>query len=237
MPEVALLLRWRCWPEAEQTSWLRQLPTCPHGRQPAHSCGRRTLRARTTGGSWLAVVARRMRCPGSPGQHHSLQMSALHAQEIVVHSSFKSPLSHPMHTEARNVALHSLVAWPASPQADEDVLGVGDGSPFFLARHARRVLQLQPSAYRAAFLAVLRSGDALVATAAVRVLLALLMSRHIDSALLDAAGWWCSCSFCFVLHSSNAIQLPLAPKGMASAWMAILAAAHQVRLIVHAVVP
>jgi hypothetical protein len=70
------------------------------------------------------------------------------------------------------------------------VLGAGDGSPFFLACHARRVLQLQPSAYRAAFLAVLRGGDALVATAAVRVLLALLMSRHVDSALLDAAGWW-----------------------------------------------
>lgn len=78
------------------------------------------------------------------------------------------------------------------PQALEDVLGVGDGSPFFLACHARRVLQLQPSAYRAAFIAVLRSSDALVATAAVRVLLALLMSRHIDSALLDAAGRWCS---------------------------------------------
>ena len=77
-----------------------------------------------------------------------------------------------------------------SQQALEDVLGVGDGSPFFLACHARRVLQLQPSAYRAAFLAVLRGGDALVATAAVRALLALLMSRHVDSALLDAAGWW-----------------------------------------------
>lgn len=74
---------------------------------------------------------------------------------------------------------------------------MGDGSPFFLACHARRVLQLQPSAYRAAFLAVLRSGDALVATAAVRVLLALLMSRHIDSALLDAAGGW------------RSLQLPL----------------------------
>ncbi len=71
----------------------------------------------------------------------------------------------------------------AEEEANGEVGGV-----FSLTKHARRVLQLPPSSYRAAFLAILRGGDALAATAAVRVLLALLLCRHVDSALLDAAG-------------------------------------------------
>ena len=79
---------------------------------------------------------------------------------------------------------------PIVSQAEEEQEGLdGEGGDAFgLARHARRVLQLAPSSYRAAFLAVLRGGDALAASAAVRVLLALLLCRHVDPALLDAAG-------------------------------------------------
>lgn len=95
-----------------------------------------------------------------------------------------------------------------SPQDDEDVLGSGDGSPFFLARHARRVLQLPPSAYRAAFLAILRGGDALAASAAVRVLLAVLMCRHADSALLDAAGGTCNGPALHKRAYWNTVKLP-----------------------------
>ena len=72
----------------------------------------------------------------------------------------------------------------------EDSLAQGDSESgdFFLPKHARRVLQLHPSQYRDAFLSILRGGDAIAATAAVRVLLALLLCRSVDNALLDAAG-------------------------------------------------
>lgn len=66
-----------------------------------------------------------------------------------------------------------------------------DAGQFVLPKHARRVLQLHPTQYRDAFLSILRGGDAIAATAAVRVLLALLLCRSVDNALLDAAGYNC----------------------------------------------
>ncbi len=80
---------------------------------------------------------------------------------------------------------------------EDDGLSLGDTEPgwFVLPRHARRVLQLHPAQYREAFLSILRGGDAIAATAAVRVLLALLLCRCVDNALLDAAGALCRCRF------------------------------------------
>lgn len=66
--------------------------------------------------------------------------------------------------------------------------GSGGASEFGLPRYVWRVLQMHPSHYREAFFSILRGGDAIAATAAVRVLLALLLCRAVDNSLLDVAG-------------------------------------------------
>lgn len=68
-------------------------------------------------------------------------------------------------------------------QLSEDASG-----EFGLPRYVCRVLQMHPSHYREAFFSILRGGNATTATAAVRVLLALLLCRAVDNSLLDAAG-------------------------------------------------
>ena len=180
----------RCW-QAVAPLCQRRPSRCLRGRLQGRCCAHGTLRARALGDSLPGLHQRRTRwffC-FKLAQTCIVQGTAQLAPRQGKFTFFCLPSNPPR-------PICDIIS-ETQEEEDAESAEAGDGNVFALPRYARRVLQFHPREYRDAFLAILRGGDAVAATAAVRVLLALLLCRSVDSALLDAAGVGEQKAFCF----------------------------------------